>query len=142
MNLTGGTQFSGELRYQLENYFPEAHYRKAIDQAFEEQAEELVTDGGSRTQYYWSGENGIVYHTQSGDELVDPFFGSVEEAEHYLENRDLTPYSIRHSTATMIAKEADLATAAKQCRHKSKQTTRKYAHSSVDRQSDAINKID
>lgn len=64
------------------------------------------------------------------------------EAGLDLENRDLTPYSIRHSTATMIAKEADLATAAKQCRHKSKQTTQKYAHSSVDRQNDAVNKID
>ena len=64
------------------------------------------------------------------------------EAGLDLENRELTPYSIRHSTATMIAKEADLATAAKQCRHKSKQTTQKYAHSSVDRQNDAVNKID
>jgi len=27
-----------------------------------------------------------VYHTESADELVDPFFGSVEEAEQYLEN--------------------------------------------------------
>lgn len=32
MNLTGGTRFSGFLRYELENYFPEAHYRKAIEQ--------------------------------------------------------------------------------------------------------------
>jgi len=64
------------------------------------------------------------------------------EAGLDLENRDLTPYSIRHSTATYIAKEADLATAAKQCRHKSKQTTQKYSHSSVDRQSDAVNMID
>jgi len=87
MNLTGGTQFSGELRYELESYFPAAHYEKAIDEAFREKAEEeLSTDGGSRTQYYWSGDEGIVYHTESGDGLVDPFFGSVEEAERYLEN--------------------------------------------------------
>lgn len=64
------------------------------------------------------------------------------EAGLDLENRDLTPYSIRHSTATYIAKEADLATAAKQCRHKSRQTTQKYAHSSVSRQEDAVNKIE
>ena len=64
------------------------------------------------------------------------------EAGLNLENRDLTPYSIRHSTATTVAKEADLATAAKQCRHKSEQTTQKYAHSSVDRQNDAVDKID
>jgi hypothetical protein len=87
MNLTGGTTFSGPLRYELENYFPANHYKKAIDQAFREEAEdELVSDGGSRTQYYWSGENGVVYHTESGDNLVDPFFGSVEEAERYLKN--------------------------------------------------------
>ena len=70
------------------------------------------------------------------------FHKIAEEAGLDLENRDLTPYSIRHSTATYIAQEADLATAAKQCRHKSKQTTQKYAHSSVDRQTDAVNKID
>ena len=86
MNLTGGTKASGELRFELENYFPEAHYKQAIDKAFQEEAEELMPDGGSRTQYYWSGEDGVVYHTEVGDELVDPFFGSVEEAEHYLEN--------------------------------------------------------
>ena len=85
MNLTGGTTFSGELRYELENYFPEAHYKQAIDKALQKEAEkELRPDGG--TQYYWSGENGVVYHTEAGDELVDPFFGSVEEAEHYLQN--------------------------------------------------------
>jgi len=37
MNLTGGTTFSGELRYELENYFPEAHYKKAVDQALEDE---------------------------------------------------------------------------------------------------------
>ncbi|MBS8120608.1 hypothetical protein [Haloferax volcanii] len=55
MNLTGGTSFSGPLRYELENYFPEAHYKNAIDQAFREEAEEeLRPDGGSRTLSYWS----------------------------------------------------------------------------------------
>jgi len=37
MNLTGGTSFSGELRYELENYFPEAHYKLAVDQALEDE---------------------------------------------------------------------------------------------------------
>jgi hypothetical protein len=49
MNLTGGTSFSGELRYELENYFPEAHYKLAVDQAFEEIVEdELYAKGGDR----------------------------------------------------------------------------------------------
>jgi len=86
MNLTGGTTFSGELRYELENYFPEAHYKKSIDQAFEKEAEkELVPDGG-RAQYYWSGEQGLIYHTES-TEFVDPFFNTISEAERFLETQ-------------------------------------------------------
>jgi len=88
MNLTGGTTFSGELRYELENYFPEAHYKKAIDKAFREMAgRDLRPDGGSRTQYYWSGDDGVVYHTKAGNEMVDPFFDSIDEAERFLENQ-------------------------------------------------------
>jgi len=85
MNLTGGTSFSGPLRFELENYFPEAHYKQAVDKALEDEAEELVPDGGSLTQYYWSGEDGIVYHTETDGEMVDPFFNTVDEAEQYLE---------------------------------------------------------
>ena len=76
------------------------------------------------------------------DSFRDVFRKMAKEADLNLENRDLSPYSIRHSTATFVAQESDLATAAKQCRHKSKQTTQKYAHSSVDRQEDAVNQID
>ncbi len=64
------------------------------------------------------------------------------EAGLDLENRDLTPYSIRHSTATYVAEQEGLAVAAAQCRHKSKRTTEKYEHSSVTRQSNAVNNID
>lgn len=88
----------------------------------------------------WLTQYGNRYNKDSFRRSV--FQKIAAEAGLDLDNRDLTPYSIRHSTATMIAKEADLATAAQQCRHKSKQTTQKYAHSSVDRQSDAVNKID
>jgi hypothetical protein len=88
MNLTGGTSFSGPLRFELENYFPEAHYKQAIDQAFEDEAdEEILSDGGSRTQYYWSGDEGVLYHTEAGDELVDPFFDTIDEAEQFLQNQ-------------------------------------------------------
>jgi len=87
VNLTGGTSFSGPLRFELENYFPDAHYQKAIDQAFRKQAEDRVlSDGGSLTRYYWSGEDGVVYHTETEGEMVDPFFNTVEEAENHLES--------------------------------------------------------
>lgn len=72
----------------------------------------------------------------------DVFRKIAEEAGLDLENRDLTPYSIRHSTATYIAEDEGLAVAAKQLRHKSKQTTQKYEHSSTDRQQNAVNSID
>ena len=88
----------------------------------------------------WLTQRGNRYNKDSFRRSV--FHKIAREAGLDLDNRDLTPYSIRHSTATYIAKEADLATAAKQCRHKSKQTTQKYAHSSVDRQSNAVNMID
>lgn len=59
-----------------------------------------------------------------------------------VEGRELTPYSIRHSTGTYVSDEEGLAVAAQQLRHKSKQTTQKYEHSSVDRQKEAVNRVD
>jgi len=76
------------------------------------------------------------------DSFRTVFRAVAKEAGLDLENRDLTPYSIRHSTATYITDEAGLAVAAEQCRHKSRRTTEKYVHSSIDRQEDAVNKID
>jgi len=76
------------------------------------------------------------------DSFRDVFRKIASEAGLDLENRDLTPYSIRHSTATYVAEEEGLAVAAAQCRHKSKRTTEKYEHSSTTRQQDAVNNID
>ena len=76
------------------------------------------------------------------DSFRDVFRAVAEEAGLDLEGRDLSPYSIRHSTATYVSEEAGLSAAAEQCRHKSKQTTQKYDHSSVERQTEAVNRID
>jgi hypothetical protein len=38
------------LEYGLFNYFPEAHYKAAIDNAFEQNAEETVRDGRQSTR--------------------------------------------------------------------------------------------
>jgi integrase len=72
----------------------------------------------------------------------DVFRKIAKEADLDLENRDLTPYSIRHSTATFVAEEEGLAVAGQQVRHKSKQSTQKYEHSSTGRQQDAVNSIE
>lgn len=58
MNLTGGTAFSGELRYELENYFPEAHYKQAIDQALEEEAREQLLPDGKGERHSLESEQG------------------------------------------------------------------------------------
>lgn len=99
MNLAGGTAWSGELRYELEHYSPEAHYRKAISEKLEQK--EPVPDGGSlnlhrdgrrSTVYYWIDPDtgAALYHTEVNGEEADPFFGSVGEAEGYLEKRSDT----------------------------------------------------
>jgi len=72
----------------------------------------------------------------------DVFRKIARQAGLDLENRDLVPYSIRHSTATSMAEEEGLAVAGQQVRHKSKQSTQKYEHSSDTRQQDAVNSID
>lgn len=88
-----------------------------------------------------------LWLTQYGNRYNKDSFRTVfrkvaKEANLDLENRDLTPYSIRHSTATYVASEEGLAVASQQCRHKSKRTTEKYEHSSVERQKEAVNNID
>ena len=94
----------------------------------------------------YNGRNAI-WLTQYGNRYNKDSFRTVfrniaEEAGFDLENRDLTPYSIRHSTGNYIEAEDGLATAAQQLRHKSKETTKKYSHSGIDQQRDALDKLE
>jgi integrase len=103
-----------------------------------------VDERGTRGKYdgrdaLWLTKYGNRYDK---DSFRTVFRNVASEAGLDLQNRDLSPYSIRHSTATFLADEAGLAVAADQVRHKSRQTTRKYEHSSVERQVDAVNKVD
>jgi hypothetical protein len=75
----------GELRWETFEYFPRAHYELAVDEALQD--ESLVSDGGRRTQYYWVGDEGILYHTSEGEDRVDPFFDTVDDAEQFLETQ-------------------------------------------------------
>lgn len=77
-----------EMKWDLFNYFPAGHYKKALDQALREEAEDdLVPDGGKRTQYYWVGDEVVLYHTEKEEDLVIPFFDTVDDAERFLENQ-------------------------------------------------------
>lgn len=84
--------WDGEMYVHLEDPAPHQvfFHNKAIEEYAEELGlddHELIPDGGQRTQYYWSGENGILYHTEQGEDIVDPFFDSEEEADRFLDNQ-------------------------------------------------------
>lgn len=91
----------GELQWTLFDYFPAAHYRRALRDT------ELEPDGGYDTQhsgtrpatvYYWlNPETGAaLYHTGVNDEETIPFFPDDTTARDYLAKRaatgDKAPY--------------------------------------------------
>lgn len=76
------------MEWGLFDYFPEAHYTQAITKRVKEEWEdEILPDGGKRTQYYWVGDEGVLYHTEKDEDIVIPFFDTVEDAETFLENQ-------------------------------------------------------
>jgi len=58
-----------------------------------------------------------------------------------IERDNITWYSIRHSTATYMAREEGLAAAQAQLRHKSTETTMRYDQAPVEDRRDAINRM-
>lgn len=89
----------GEMQYELNNYFPEAHYKLAIDGALEREiredlfeddddVDEMLPDGGRPRKYFfaWRDENGeyLSDKTVNGD-AADVAYSSVNEAEQSLE---------------------------------------------------------
>jgi len=90
----------GEMKWSLFNYFPAAHYKRAIDQAFQDRARDrLEPDGGTNTHLHSDGRRSTVYywvnpdtdaaltHTEFNGDEAHPFFPSVGEAEQFLENQ-------------------------------------------------------
>lgn len=83
----------GEMRWDLFNYFPAAHYDRRIRvlEAIREDHEELRTDGGRYTEtwYAWRDPDTDTYltHVEAGDEFASPFFPDEEAARRYLDHR-------------------------------------------------------
>ena len=87
------------MKWQLFNYFPAAHYERAIDQAFRDRAEDrlepdggtnhLHSDGRRSNVFYWVNPDtdAALAHTQYNGDEANPFFPSVGEAERFLENQ-------------------------------------------------------
>ena len=57
------------------------------------------------------------------------------------DGRDLSWYSIRHSTGTYMTHHEDLGAARDQLRHKSKMTTLKYDHAPIEQRQQALNRM-
>lgn len=57
------------------------------------------------------------------------------------ENRQMSWYSVRHSTGTYMTREEDLAAAQAQLRHKSPETTMKYDQAPIEDRQDALNRM-
>lgn len=57
------------------------------------------------------------------------------------EDRQMSWYTIRHSTGTYMTREEDLAAAQAQLRHKSPETTMKYDQAPVEDRQDALNRM-
>ena len=89
----------GEIQYELNNYFPEAHYKQAIDEAIEREVvedlldedddvDEMLPDGGRPRKYFfaWRDKHGnYLSDTTVNGDAADIAYESVEEAEDMLE---------------------------------------------------------
>jgi len=119
--------YDGELQYELNNYWPDFHYRKAMEQA--EEDGELLPDGGGYADlhngkrnakvYYWlDPETGsALEHTGVNDEQTIPFFEDEATAKEYLERRADTgekesyeKYSLYQARAKKVGDAVDVLT--------------------------------
>ena len=64
-----------------------------------------------------------------------------DQAEIPYEDRQMSWYSIRHSTGTYMTREEDLAAAQAQLRHKSPETTMKYDQAPVEDRQNALDRM-
>lgn len=86
----------------------------------------------------WLNRQGNPYCSKT---LNYHFHRLLELGEIGDENRNLTWYSIRHSTGTYMNEEVGLAATGAQLRHKNLGTTRQYVHPPTDTRRKALNAI-
>jgi len=86
----------------------------------------------------WLNRKGNRYNSDTLNYLLDNL---CEEVGIDTEHRDISWYSIRHSVSEYVASEGSLAEAQKQLRHKSPQTTTRYAGASVENRRDTLDKL-
>ncbi|ELY95119.1 XerC/D-like integrase [Natrialba hulunbeirensis JCM 10989] len=86
----------------------------------------------------WLNRQGNPYCSKTLCDLLNTL---LEQTDIDTSNRDLSWYSIRHSTGTYMTEVGDMAQASEQLRHDSFQTTKRYYHSSVEERSNTLEEI-
>jgi len=90
------------------------------------------------SDYLWLTSQGNPY----GSSALNYLLGKLcDEAGIETENRDISWYSIRHSTGTYMAREEGLAAAQSQLRHRSEQTTMRYDQTPPEDRRDALDRM-
>lgn len=87
----------------------------------------------------WLTREGQHYSSRTCNYLFEKL---LEQADILTHRRDLTWYSMRHSTGTYMTNEMDLKGAAQQLRHSDTSTTERYNHPDEDEQRNALDNIE
>lgn len=108
---------------------------EALSKWIEERA---LIDKYNETDLLWLTRHDNPYQSTA---LADVLRRLCDIANIDYENRSMTWYSIRHSTATYMAREEGLAATKDQLRHHSIQTTMKYDQAPLEDRRDALNRM-
>lgn len=119
------------------------HWEVALGERTVSALERWLNERENYTKYdgredIWLNRQGNPYQSRSLNYLLDKL---CDAAGIDQENRDLTWYSIRHSTGTYLATEGDLSQAKAQLRHKSLESTMRYTHPPVEERRDTLDEI-
>lgn len=87
----------------------------------------------------WLNQKGNPYDKKTLNDLLRRL---LEKTDINTENRDLSWYSIRHSTGTYIVEDGNLGQANSQLRHESLESTLRYDHSPTDSRSETLDDIE
>ncbi len=109
---------------------------RALERWLDERENYMKYDGYEDIWLNWQGN---PYQSRTLNYLLDKL---CDAADIDQENRDLTWYSIRHSTGTYLATEGDLSQAKAQLRHKSVDSTMRYTHPPIEERRDTLDEMD
>lgn len=105
--------------------------------------ERWIAERDTRPKYVDSDHIWLTSHGNPyASDALNYILGELcDEAGIATENRDISWYSIRHSTGTYMTREERFAAAQDQLRHRSEQTTMRYDQTPPEDRRDAVNRM-